>query len=172
MSVVAVKVFENKFEMSSDSIMVHGWSSQTKDNTFKYAKMFRTKDMVVGCVGDVSESTAFSLFLKDHKLSDLRLGEEALQQLIWDFKRWLYEKTDSEEPLTNQMIIGTKFGVWLFFGISCLEITSNFAIGAGEDFARGALAMGASTKKACEVACELSAFCEYPVKTEKMNFSK
>ena len=171
MSVVAVRVLGNKFEMSSDSIMIHGWASQTKDNTFKYAKMFRTNDMVVGCVGNVSESTSFSLFLKDHKLSNLRLGEEALQQLIWDFKKWKFEITGNEDELQNQMIIGTKFGVWLFFGVSCLEITSNFAIGAGEDFARGALAMGANTQKACEVACELSAFCEYPVKTEKMYFS-
>lgn len=171
MSVVAVKVYQDHYTMASDSIMVHGWGTQTKDKTFKFAKMFKIGELVVGSCGYVSEAAALNMFLREHHLSDLRLGEEAIYQLMWQFAKFKDEKLGSKE-ITNSWIIGTPKNVWNFEGGSCIEIKSHFAIGAGMDFALGALQHGASATEAVAVACELSTYCELPVLVETVNFAK
>jgi ATP-dependent protease HslVU (ClpYQ) peptidase subunit len=55
------------------------------------------------------------------------------------------------------VLVATAAGVWLFAN-SCTGVmigTLPWATGSGADYALGAMAMGASAKKAVEVACKL-----------------
>ncbi len=49
------------------------------------------------------------------------------------------------------------------------EITDFAAIGAGRDFALAALHLGHDARKAVEVACKLSVYCEVPVKAYEVS---
>lgn len=45
------------------------------------------------------------------------------------------------------------------------EILKYHAIGAGMDYALAALYLGATAVQSIETACELSIYCEYPIKS-------
>lgn len=65
----------------------------------------------------------------------------------------------------NDFIVLWKRKAFWLSGTFVKEIKKYQAIGAGMDFALAALHLGHSAKEACEIACELSVFCEKPVKS-------
>ena len=75
MSVVAVKVTDDKIIIGADSIIAYGWT-QEKD---KLAKLEEVNGMVIGSVGMAQEGALFRVFCRTRK------PREATDEAIVDF---------------------------------------------------------------------------------------
>lgn len=159
MSIVAVKVSTDKIEIASDSITVRGWT-QSKDSN-KFSKLVKINDIIIGAVGLAEESSLLQIFCSTHKPEDTT--ESSIVGFFSEFSEWKNKKT-SKSTLENDYLLvigGHVFQIERFF---VQEITDFTAIGAGRDFALAALYLEHDVRKAVEVACELSVFCEQPIK--------
>lgn len=104
------------------------------------------------------------LFLKSH--APATADENGILDFLSEFSDWKKKKTENADITETDYLIGIQgkvFHVNNGWGIS--EILDYFAIGAGRDYAMTALYLGESTKKAVEVATELSIYCEKPIIT-------
>ena len=155
MSVVAVKIYEDKIEVAADSIMVKGWTQ-----TNKYSKLHFINDMYIGTSGTAEEGSLFRIYCSTRKPE--QATESAIIMFFSEFADWKNNKTGSSN-LQNEYIFifnGKVFEVQRFH---VLEIKDFSAIGAGMDFALAALYLGSNVEDAVKVACELSVYCEAPV---------
>lgn len=157
MSVVALKVYEDRIEMSADSITVQG---DTKEG--KYTKMYSIGSIVFGSSGYLRESEMFRIFCQTHSPSNSSV--EGILDFFNEFESWLGKRYNIKE-LTNSYLLIHKKNAFLFDSYCCLNIKDFDAIGAGYKFARTALYLDKTTKEACEIACKLSVYCEPPVIT-------
>jgi len=159
MSIVAAKIYDDKISIASDSIIVYG-STQSK-SADKFAKLFQVDDMFVGSVGICEESALLQVFCKTH--TPERADESSYINFLAEFAEWKNDKIGDPKIVNDYLIVYQKklFHIQGFF---VYEIAGHSAIGAGRDFALAALHMGSSVSKAVEVACELSVYCELPVK--------
>ena len=86
--------------------------------------------------------------------------------------RGRYSLNKDGEYITNEFnnpyIIAYKGKAFGIEKMLVFPIDDYYAIGAGEDFASGALYMGASPKEAVKAACELCAFVSEPIITESI----
>jgi ATP-dependent protease HslVU (ClpYQ) peptidase subunit len=158
MSVVAARIYPNRYEMAADSIVVLG-ASQRRDTGF--AKLHAIDGLIVGAVGSCDESSLFSLFLKTRSPIP---NEESIVEHIAEFSRWKKERTDSRS-IENSYLLGFESGVFSVCGFLVQRVTNFIAIGAGADFATAALHLGHPPRLAVETAVQLSTLCEGPVVT-------
>lgn len=160
MSVVAVKVFPDKITIASDSITVRGWT-QSKDNN-KFSKLVEINGLYLGCVGLAEESGLLQVFCGTHKPEGAT--EAGVINFFSEFASWKNGKIGKSSVENTYLLVvdGHAFQVERFF---VQEITDFMAIGAGMDFALAALHLGCDVRKAVEIACELSVFCEAPIKS-------
>ncbi len=160
MSVVAVKVQKDKIVIGSDSIRTEGWT-QEKD---KEAKLWSIDgSTILGAVGRCDEAFLFKQFLETHRPKEAT--EERILDLWAEFTQWLKAvMQDGNYKIVNSAFI-LIFQSKAFFieGFFIREIKDYYAIGAGMDYARAALYLGASVEKAIKTACELSIVCEQPI---------
>lgn len=156
MSVVAVKVENNKITIGADSILVNGYT-QEKD---KKAKLFQNEWMVVGDVGEAQEGALFQIYTKTRKPRESSV--DGITEFFFDFYQWKKEKTESNE-LMNDYIIIFENKAFLVEKFYVKEIKDYMAIGAGMDFALAALYLGSTVEKAIKTACHLSILCEEPI---------
>jgi ATP-dependent protease HslVU (ClpYQ) peptidase subunit len=156
MSVVAVRVKDNKITIGADSIIVSGWT-QEKD---KLAKLNEVNGMIIGDVGDAQEGGLFLLFCKTRKPREA--SSDALIEFMSDFQDWMNDKI-GEPKLNNQYIVVLEGKVFVMEGFYIKEVTDYTAIGAGMDFALSALYLGNSVKESIKAACHLSVYCEEPI---------
>lgn len=161
MSIVACRVYEDGYEISSDSIVVTGYT-QTKGDEFKRSKLFEVNGIVIGGVGYAEGNSLMQLFLETHGIA--REDERAVLEFISEFSIWKKEKTDSHE-IENAYIIGMKKKAFYVNKWMVSEVNCYTAIGAGMDYALAALYLGKSSAEAVGVATELSIYCEKPVIT-------
>ncbi len=156
MSVVAVRVTDNKIIIGADSILVSGWT-QEKD---KLAKLNKVNDMIIGDVGDAQEGALFLMYCKTRKPREASV--EALVEFMSEFQDWMGKKIDVTK-LDNQYIIVLGGKVFMMVGFFIKEVTDYTAIGAGMDFSLAALYLGNSVKESIKAACHLSVYCEEPI---------
>ncbi len=159
MSVVCCRVCDNKIEIASDSIAVYG-SRQAKGENLKTSKLVMVNDMIIGSVGYAEEASLFQIFCKTHHPNNSTVEDVVI--LLSEFSDWKRKKT-GDHSLGNHNIIVFDGRAFVTEGYFVQEIKNYWAIGAGADFSLAALYMGATTKRAIEIACELSIYCEPPV---------
>lgn len=162
MSVVAVKVEEDKIIIGADSIIAHGWT-QEKD---KLAKLEQVNGMVIGSVGSAQEGALFRVFCRTRKPREAT--DEAIIEFMSEFQDWLNKKINDSTINNDYILIYKKkaFGVYNFY---VKEILDYIAIGAGMDFALASLYLGNSIKKSIKAACHLSVYCEEPINIIEIN---
>lgn len=156
MSVVAVKIYEDKIEICSDSILVNG-NTQEKD---RGAKIFKNDWGIIADVGVASEGCLMYIFSKTRKPREASV--DGLMEYLFDFFVWLKEKTD-QTSLENDYIIVFNAKAFLVEGFYVKEVTDYAAIGAGMDFALASLTLGHTVEESVKVACHLSILCEEPI---------
>ncbi len=160
MSVVAIKsIGKGKFEIASDSIRVAGWFSQEKD---KNGKLWKIGHMIMGTAGSCSIGSLLREYLENHQPKTNT--EHGWVALMADFTKHTSSLDSSLKPLENEFLVIWKNKAFFIHNFYVLEIKDYYAIGAGRDFAFASLYLNNDVKKAVEVACELSTFCEKPVK--------
>jgi len=160
MSVVVVKVQPNKIEIAADSITVRGWT-QSKDSN-KFSKLVKINDLFIGSVGFAEESSLLWVFCATRKPESPT--EAAVINFFSEFAEWKNKKT-GKSSIENDYIVVIDHHVFQVERFFIQEITDFMAIGAGRDFALAAMHLGHDVRKAVEVACELSVYCEAPVKS-------
>ena len=161
MSVVAVKITEDKIIIGADSIIAYGWT-QEKD---KLAKLEEVNGMVIGSVGLAQEGALFRVFCRTRKPREAT--DEAIIDFISEFQDWLTNKIN-ESSLNNDYILVYENKVFGIHGFYVKEITDYSAIGAGMDFALASLYLGNSVKDSIKAACHLSVYCEEPINIIKI----
>jgi len=161
MSVVCVKVYDDRIEIASDSISVKE-GTQNKGADRKYSKLFQIRDLIIGSIGHCAESALMRSFCSTTQPESA--SEERITEFIKSFVEWKKKITDKFELLDDYFIIfqGKVFFVENSFFIT--EVITFDAIGAGRDYALAALYLGHDVEKAVEVATELSIYCEKPIK--------
>lgn len=157
MSVVAVKVYDNKIKIASDSIVVRGHSKRTNES---FDKLVKVNKMIIGACGDCADITLMQQYAYTHRPSGAT--EKDIYTFMFEFAKWKEDSPYSKDYDTEYIIIyeGKAFGIE---GLYIKEITNYFAIGAGCDFATAVLHLGHSPKKAVKVACEMSCLVSEPI---------
>ena len=158
MSVVAVKKYKDKIVIGADSIIVTGDTQEKK----KLAKLWRiSDDLILGTAGYCSIGGLFKNYLVNHlpKTND----EDGYISLLGEFTEYLGKLKGEQKLEDNNFIIVYKKKAFLICGYYVREIKDYYAIGAGMDYALSALYLKLDVKKAIEVACELSIYCEKPI---------
>ena len=157
MSVVCAKVYKDRIEFASDSILVNGW---TKNTSGDFSKMVAINDMIIGATGVAVEASLLWHFAKTHKPESPT--ERDILSFVAEFSKWKKENYGQPE-ISNTYLLA--YGGKLFFieRMFVYETTNFQAIGAGEDFALAAMHMGNSPRDAAQVACDLSCFVAGPV---------
>lgn len=159
MSVVAVKVYKDRIEMASDSIMVKYWSKIPKAEN-KFVKMQKINDMIIGGVGDAEETSLLYHYMKTHTIDNV--DEKGVLDFILEFRRWKNDFTNNNS-FTNTYILAFKGKAFYIENMLVVPIDDYYSIGAGEDFANGAMYMGASPREAVKASCELCAMVAEPI---------
>lgn len=164
MSVIAVRVYPAFYEIAADSITVRGWTKTV--NNGNNTKLFEENGVVVGSSGLARDCGLLRLFLKTRRPATA--DEASIVDFFSEFSDWMKKRTEVFGT-DNDFLIGFEGKVYHFRDFFVEEIVSFEAIGAGMDFALGALQNGASASGAVEVAIALSCFCAPPViKIEKL----
>lgn len=158
MSVVAVKISDEKIVIASDSIMVQGYTQEK--NKDGYSKLSAVNGMVIGSVGSAAESGLMQVFALTHKPS--YSDENGILNYITEFCEWKKSKT-GEFKLENHYLIVFDKKVFYVENYFVKEIVTYGAIGAGRDYALAALYLNNDVETSVGVACELCIYCERPI---------
>jgi len=164
MSVVVCKIYKDKIEMASDSIVVKGWTKVNNAQN-KIVKMMKYNDMIIGGCGNADEISLFFHYMKTHTIENM--DEKSVLDFVIEFKRWKSDLT-GDNSFVNPYIIAYKGKVFGIEGMLVFPIDDYYTIGAGQDYASGALYMGATPKEAVKAACELCAMVCEPIICESI----
>ena len=156
MSVVAVKVTDEKIEIGADSILVYG-NTQEKH---KLSKIEEVNGMIIGSVGSAQEGALFRMYSRTRKPRSADC--ESIVDFISDFHDWMKEKTGDNELGNDHLLVFEK-KVFAINGYYVKEVDDYDAIGAGMDFALSALYLGKSCRDSIKASCHLSVYCEEPI---------
>ena len=164
MSVVVCKIGKDKIEMASDSIVVQGWTKLNNAQN-KVVKMMKYNDMILGGCGNADEMSLFFHYMKTHTIESM--DEKSVLDFAIEFRRWKNDLT-GDNSFVNPYIIAYKGKAFAIEGMLVFPIDDHYAIGAGQDYASGALYMGATPKEAVKAACELCAMVCEPIVCESI----
>lgn len=157
MSVVAVKVYDDKIVVAADSIVCRGWSKTTNGD---FSKIHRDNGMIIGAVGSAQEASIMWHYMSTHKPS--AATEKSVLEFMVEFAKW---KNDLglNATISNSYILAFAGKAFLISSMFVNEVTQTEAIGAGMDYANAALYLGHSPKDAVKVACELCCYVAEPI---------
>lgn len=131
--------------------------------------MFKANDIVVGGVGYSEETSMFQRFVRSHMIKDM--SEDGILDYLIEFKRWKKDLCGSSD-IDNRYMIASQGKCFSTSGLFIFQINDYYAIGAGDDFARGAMYMGASPEEAVKVACDLCVYVSEPILIESIPVKK
>lgn len=158
MSVVAVKVYDDKVVMAADSIICK-WDSK-KNNPKDFTKINEINGMIIGGCGFAQELSLLWHYADTH--TPLAPTIKDILNFFVEFCKWKPNYGDSPE-IKNEYLIAYEGHAFLCEGLFVHEIHEYNAIGAGENYANAALYLGHSPSEAVKVACELSCFVSEPI---------
>ena len=164
MSVVVARVYEDKIEMAADSICVRGWSRVDGDMK-NCVKMLKHNNMILGGCGYAEETSIFFHYIKTHTIEVM--DEKGVLDFVIEFKRWKKDFIGCDD-FENSYLIAYKGKCFYIKSMFVHEISDSCAIGAGEDYARGALYMGATPAEAVKAACALCVYVSEPIMVESI----
>ena len=162
MSVVCAKIYNDKIQISADSIRTNGKSKRTDTGS---CKLVRANNMIVGSTGSAQEGSLMRHFIKTHRPKEAT--EKAVLDFMVEFSKWKKDYGDGDEVENSYILAYDK----KCFEIECMfvcEITNYCAVGAGSDFATAALYLGHSPREAVRVSAELSCCVAEPIIEEEM----
>lgn len=165
MSVVAVKVYNDKIKVAADSIVCCGSSKKTDGN---FVKLCKVNDMIIGTVGNADEGSLMWLYAENHK--PLSATEKDVLNFIAEFSKWK-QTFGADSDIKNAYIIVFDEKAFYVSGLLVYHIKNYEAIGAGMDFANAALYLDHSPKKAVEVSCALSCYVAEPIIEYEVKFN-
>lgn len=161
MSVVAIKKVDGKWQAAADAIMVR-WCTQNKE---KDAKLNRVGEFIVGTAGSAGIGNLMFEYLSNHQPKTN--NRDGWVRFMADFEKHI-KAINTDLKNENVFLIIWKNKAWhLTSKFYVDEVKSFEAIGAGMDFALAALHLGHNPATAVGVACDLSIYCERPIKTLK-----
>ena len=130
--------------MSGDSMSVHRGTI-----VGTHRKVHPVRDMVVGYAGDADSGLAF--------LDWCRRGMSSRGK-----------PRDLSDEFTGLVLDGSGLYEYTYLLVPMRIEGSFWAIGAGAQAALGAMRMGATPKKAVEIACAVAPYCAGPVTVEEL----
>lgn len=160
MSVVAVKVYDDRIEMAADSIIVCGARKELFYGT--HVKMNQVNDMVIGTSGTCEEGGLMWLYAKNHR--PIAATERDVLEFFMEFVEWKKDKS-SQPTLGNHYLLIYENKAFYIQNFLVLEVDQYSAIGAGADYALAALYLDKSPSEAVKVACDLSCYVSEPILT-------
>ena len=163
MSVVAVKVYDDKIEMSADSIIVCGGRKELYYGV--HTKINPINDMIIGTSGSCEESGLMWMYAKNHR--PISATDRDVLEFFIEFVNWKSDKS-SCPTLNNSYLLAFEGKVFHIQNYMVLEVDRYAAIGAGADFALAALYLDKSAPEATKVACDLSCYVSEPITTYVM----
>ena len=163
MSVVAVRVYDDKIEMSADSIIVCG----SRQELFygNHTKLNQINGMIIGTSGSCEEGGLMWMYAQNHR--PIAATERDVLEFFVEFVNWKKDKSSSS-VLNNHYLLAFDGKVFHIQNYMVLEVDKYAAIGAGSDYALAALYLGSSAEKAAKVACDLSCYVAEPIITYTM----
>ena len=164
MSVVVAKITKDKIYISADSIVVRGWT-QCHNTGNHITKLEEYNGIILGGCGSAEEISLFFHYIKTHSIEEAT--EKNILDFVIEFKKWKRDLTD-DKSLKNNYIIAYQGKCFGISNMLIYEITNYDAIGAGMDYALGALHQGATTAEAVKAACDLCALVCEPIVTKIM----
>ena len=154
MSVVVATVRPNKITIAADSGCYLGWSI-TPTRNMKISKLEKVNGMILGGVGFAEENQLFFDYMKTHILDVV--DPEHIRTFIKEFANYKAE-LGLDKTINNEYLLAAKGKCYCIQGMFVSEVLDSWAIGAGADYANGALYMNATAEKAVEAAIALCAF--------------
>lgn len=170
MSVIAVKITEKEIVIGADTQTTHGYymKSDKTQGGQAMGKIYNFGDTILGSVGSAMTLQLFCLFLETNKLKNGT--EREIVRLFKEFETWMKKEADSNYRLCNNhfFVVADK-KVFLFNDYYVKEIHDFWSIGSGSIWALPALELGATVKKAVEVACKFDLYCSGEPEIIKVN---
>ena len=164
MSVVAVRVYDNKIEVSADSIIVCG---DRKELFYgNHTKLNHINDMIIGTSGTCEEGGLMWMYAKNHR--PISATDRDVLEFFVEFVNWKQSKSSSSN-LNNSYILVFDGKVFHIQNYCVLEVDKYTAIGAGADYALASLYLENSAEKSVKVACDLSCYVAEPIITYTMD---
>lgn len=163
MSVAAVKVYDDKVEMSADSIIVCGSRKELFYGC--HTKINHINDMIIGTSGSCEESSLMWIYAKNHRPASAT--ERDILDFIMEFSDWKRSRTGNS-TLDNHYLLAFGGKAFHIQNYMVLEVDKYSAIGAGADYALAALYLDKTAPEAVKVACDLSCFVAEPITTYVM----
>lgn len=170
MSVVVCKVNKKNIEIAADSILARGWTKVLPQEGAPHVKLQKYDDTIVGSCGSAEEMHLMFHYLKTHRIEDT--SEKGVLDFMLEFGRWKSNLTSSSPTFDNEYIIVCRGKAFLVNRMFVMPISDYHAIGAGQDYALGALYVGATAEQAVKAACDLCALVCEPIIVEKMEKAK
>lgn len=159
MSVVAVKIYDDKVVIASDSILAHG-STDVQSTVKNFTKMKSINNMIIAGCGYAQELGMMWHFAENHILTNA--SEKDVLNFMVEFSEFK-GKFGGGYNIQNSYIIVFDAHAYLVEGTFAYEIKEYCAIGAGEKYAIAALHLGHSPQEAVKVACDLSCYVAEPI---------
>jgi ATP-dependent protease HslVU (ClpYQ) peptidase subunit len=160
MTVIAVKVYDDKIVMGADSMVstdVKGYTSNYNDK--KIHKI--NNEFAFGGSGDRSNLSLFNYFARTH--SPRESDELSMYEYMMEFQDWAENRGVSRQYLREDgkiyIIIVFKGKIFVCYSDCLWEKTDFATLGSGGSIAYTALHLGCSVERAVQVAIELEHHC-------------
>jgi ATP-dependent protease HslVU (ClpYQ) peptidase subunit len=162
MSVIAVKVYDNKIEIAADSRTTYGKFANTPQQQLDN-KLFKIKDIVIGMAGYSKTQTLFQTFLESYEPIIGSIAE--IYTALKEFRKWREEicgdEKDDEKAMYAILISEGKAYIIEDYAIS--EVVGFAAVGSGMTEALVAFDFGATPKEAVVAAVNHNIYCSEPI---------
>jgi ATP-dependent protease HslVU (ClpYQ) peptidase subunit len=164
MSVVVARVTDKYIFMSADSGCYCGGNIIPTKN-MNISKMEKINGMILGGVGLAEENQLFFDYMKTHILD--AVDPEHIRIFVKEFLAYKAE-LGLPNKLENEYLLAAKGKCYNVQGMFVAEVMSSWAIGAGANYANGALYMGATASVAVEAAITLCVFVDGKIHSESI----
>jgi ATP-dependent protease HslVU (ClpYQ) peptidase subunit len=162
MTVVVAKKQNGQITFAADSIQVLGHGVIVTDRSIAVNKLFQHNGLTIGTTGSSGEGSLMFLFSRNHR--PVAPTFEAVMDFLLEFDAWARGKDKSFSGHNEYLLAYDGELFRCFTMLDVFKVEEFDAIGAGADFAKTALHLNHSPYEAVEIACQLSVFCNLPVK--------
>lgn len=162
MSVVAVKIYDDKIVIGSDNQWTLGYSEKETKDADKPIKLFKIDNITFGAAWNAKDAIAMKQYLQEQTpkwLNNVRWYYDFFQSFYeWAEKKWLgIDKTESVYIFVAE---GKVFQIMDFF---VDEIHDFYAIGSGASKAMIGLHLWHTVEEALLATCKYDLYCHDPV---------
>lgn len=158
MSVVAIKVYDDKIVIGADTQSTR--ANKIKLNSTKLLKV--NDNLTFGHCGNLRDTELFYAFAKENNINEHNQVTDIYDFLL-KYKQYLYSKIGTYEEIGEFIIVNNGKAFRSINNIQVEEITDFDAIGSGDDIALTALYLGKTVEEAIEITTKLDLYCALPM---------